>query len=142
MPSNKIFFVAFIILIIFLIFYLEPKTIEIKIADETFSAEVADNDLMRSRGLMYRAAPSPMLFIFSDSSVKSFWMKNVKFPLDIIWIDADKKILGWDRMLPCESEPCKIYNSPGQIKYVLEVEAGFAEKNKIKVGSAVEIPNL
>ena len=45
-------------------------------------------------------------------------------------------------MEPCVSELCKIYKPPSAIKYALEVEAGFAEKNKIKIGGVLEIPNL
>ncbi len=139
MPTDKIFFAAFIIILLLLIFYLKPKTTEIKIAGKTFSAEVADNTLTRSRGLMHRAAASPMLFIFPSETQEGFWMKNVNFPLDIIWIDSEKKIIGWDRMEPCFEKECKIYSPPGPIKYALEVEAGFVEKNKIKVGDSVEI---
>lgn len=142
MIDNKIYFAAFVIFLLLIIFYLKPKTAEIKIAGKTFSAEVADNALTRSRGLMHRAAASPMIFIFPSETQEGFWMKNVNFPLDIIWIDSDKKIIGWDRMEPCLSGECKIYSPPAKIKYALEVEAGFAEKNKIKVGAAVNIPNL
>src|SRR3989344_4601539 len=142
MPTDKIYFAGFIIILLLLIFYLKPKTAEIKIGGKTFSAEVADNMLTRSRGLMYRTAPSPMIFIFPSSTSEGFWMKNVNFPLDIIWIDSEKKIIGWDRMEPCSSEPCKIYSPPAPIKYALEVEAGFAGKNKIKIGGVIEISNL
>lgn len=141
MPADKIFFAGFIIILLLLIFYLKPKTAEIKIAGKILNAEVADNTLMRSRGLMYRTSASPMLFIFSSPTTEGFWMKNVKFPLDIVWIDSEKRIIGTDRMEPCLSEPCKIYNPPGAIKYALEVEAGFVERNKIKTGSKIEILN-
>ena len=142
MIDNKIYFAGFIIILLLLIFYLKPKTAEIKIAGKTFSAEVADNPLTRSRGLMYRSQPSPMIFIFSFPTTDGFWMKNVNFPLDIIWIDEDKKIIGTDRMEPCTSEPCKIYSPPAPIKFALEVEAGFVGKNKIKAGASVDTPNL
>ena len=142
MIDNKIYFAGFIIILLLLIFFFKPKTTEIKIAGKTFSAEVADNPLTRSRGLMYRTVPSPMLFVFPSPTTDGFWMKNVKFPLDIIWIDSDKKIIGTDRMEPCASEPCKTYSPPAPMKYALEMPAGFAEKNKIKVGGVIEIPNL
>ncbi len=139
--EQKIIFAAFIVLIIFLIFYLKPKTAEIKIAGKILQAEVADNTITRARGLMYQSSPKPMLFIFPSPAVEGFWMKNVNFPLDIIWIDSEEKIIGTDRMEPCVSGECKIYNPPAPIKYALEVEAGFVEKNKVKVGERIEIQN-
>ena len=141
-PDNKIYFAGFVLILLLLIFYLKPKTAEIKISGKTFSAEIADNPITRARGLMYRAAPSPMFFIFPFPTAENFWMKNVKFPLDIIWIDENKKIIGTDRMEQCASGHCKIYNPPAEIKYALEVEAGFVQKNKVKVGQIVEIQNL
>ncbi|HLE07432.1 MAG TPA: DUF192 domain-containing protein [archaeon] len=142
MPTDKIYFAGFIIILLLLIFYLKPKTAEIKIGGKTFSAEVADNMLTRSRGLMYRAAPSPMIFIFPSPTSEGFWMKNVNFPLDIIWIDSEKRIIGTDRMETCFEKECKIYSPPGPIKFALEVKAGFVEKNKIKAGGEIEISSL
>lgn len=142
MIDNKIYFAGFVILLLLLVFYLKPKTAEIKIAGKTFSAEVADNPLTRSRGLMHRAAASPMIFIFPSETRGGFWMKNVKFPLDIIWIDSEKKIIGTDKMETCFEKECKIYYPPSPIKFALEVEADFVEKNKIKAGGEIEISSL
>ena len=150
-PDNKIYFAGFILILLFLIFYLKPKTAEIKISGKVLITEVADNPLTRSKGLMFRNSASPILFVFSKPTTESFWMKNVNFPLDIIWIDADKKIIGTDRMETCGGVnrsreaatmpfgECKTYSPPAEIKYALEVEAGFVEKNKIKVGGTLEI---
>ena len=62
-------------------------------------------------------------------------MKNTLIPLDIIWINADKKIEGITKNVqPCKQDPCQTYASPPKTKYVLEVNAGFSEKNGITNG--------
>ena len=82
---------------------------------------------------------SGMLFIFPDSSPRSFWMKNTLIPLDMIWIDESKKIVGiTENVQPCKADPCPSYPSGKPVKYVLEVNAGFAERKGIKENDSVE----
>lgn len=79
-----------------------------------------------------------MLFIFEDQSQHSFWMKNMRFSLDIIWIDKNKTITGITKnSQPCQG-PCETISCAGEAKYVLEVNAGFADKNKIKIGDELK----
>lgn len=78
-----------------------------------------------------------MFFIFEKEGSYNFWMKNMNFALDIIWIDADKKIVDIrENNQPCK-ESCKSLIPAGQAKYALEVNAGFIKKNKIKIGEQV-----
>lgn len=77
-----------------------------------------------------------MLFVFSTSSIKSFWMKDMNFSLDIIWIDENKNVLDVASDISPDTYP-NIFKSPAPARYVLEVSAGFAEKNKIKKGTAL-----
>jgi uncharacterized membrane protein (UPF0127 family) len=86
-----------------------------------------------------------MLFIFEDPSIETFWMKDMNFDLDILWIDENFKILkidknvsknGYDKNHPNLSEKL---HSPAPVKYVLEIPAGNSEKNKIKIGDKIEI---
>lgn len=88
-------------------------------------------------GLMFREKLEQnqgMLFVFPNEENRAFWMKNTFIALDIIWINADKKITGITHATPCNSNPCPLYNSIGKTKFVLEVNAGFAEKNNITPG--------
>jgi uncharacterized membrane protein (UPF0127 family) len=93
------------------------------------------------KGLSNRKYLSPnsgMLFIFKNKQIQKFWMKNMNFPLDIIWIN-DNKIINISKNLPPENDlPKKIYNSDDLCNYVLEVNAGFADKNNIKIGDYVK----
>ena len=80
-----------------------------------------------------------MLFVFEDSKIRSFWMKNTLIPLDIMFINSDYEIIDIQTMEPCLEDPCKNYISKQPAKYALEVNSGFAEDNEIQIGDKVEI---
>lgn len=132
---------------IFIAFFFSPLSLP---ADNSYTkvcirgifleAEVADNPQQRQQGLMFRSSLADnggMLFIFEKEGRYNFWMKNMNFALDIIWIGADKKIVDIkENNQPC-TESCQSLISAGQARYVLEVDAGFVRKNKIKIGEPV-----
>ena len=103
-------------------------------------AEIPQTKKEMSYGLMFRkglAGNRGMLFIFQKEGIYSFWMKNMVFPLDIIWIGADRKIADIRRnALPCRKE-CLSLIPKANAKFVLEVNSGFVEKNRIRVGDRV-----
>ncbi len=112
-------------------------TEEVCFKGDCVKAEVADSLDARAQGLMHRESlkeDAGMLFVFGQEVLPSFWMKNVSLPLDIIWIDKDKKVIGfYPDAKPC-ADSCESIIPPGKIKYVLEVRAGFAEKIGLKPG--------
>lgn len=109
-----------------------------------FKVEIADDPMERSQGLMYRNSMSEdqgMLFIFEKSDYVSFWMKNTLIPLDMIFIDQDHKIAHIEAdVKPCPKGVlnCPLYPSELPVKYVLELNAGLAEKNGLRNGDLVE----
>ncbi len=75
-----------------------------------------------------------VLFVYSQPARPTFWMKEMNFPIDLIWI-GNKRVIGLEKnLLPEGKNPQNLYSSPGEIDYVLEVPAGFIEKNNIKIG--------
>jgi hypothetical protein len=104
----------------------------------TIKADIAKNQDERARGLMFRESleeNSGMLFVFEEEGHHAFWMKNVRFPLDILWLDRDLRVVHISANTPpCIAEPCGIYASPKPAKYVLEVKANFTHENNIKIG--------
>jgi uncharacterized membrane protein (UPF0127 family) len=79
-----------------------------------------------------------MLFVFEREDSYSFWMKNMLIPLDIIWIDKDKRIVDIKTdVLPCK-DSCQGIMPQENSRYVLEVNAGFVEKNKVRIGDKVD----
>lgn len=100
--------------------------------------EIAENAAERNKGLMYRPyLPDSvgMLFIFDEAQEQAFWMKNTIIPLDIIYLGADKKIVSISRNTKPYSE--ESIPSFGPAQYVLEVNAGFSDKNDLKIGDAI-----
>ncbi len=105
--------------------------------------EVADTDTARQKGLMYRhflPQDRGMLFVFSQEGIWGFWMKNTRIPLDIIWMDSLGRIVDLARNVepPGLGQPPVLSNSH-PARYVLEANAGFADRNKIAVGDRAEI---
>ena len=100
--------------------------------------EVAADDELRAQGLMYRDQLRPgtgMLFLFAEDAEHAFWMKNTLIPLDIIWIDADQRVVAVKyNVPPCKVENCPSYPPGVQSRYVLEVAGGVAQAHGIKPG--------
>lgn len=104
---------------------------------DSISAELAVTPEERARGLMFReniAFDQGMLFIFEREDVYSFWMKNMLIPLDLIWLDREKRIVHIERCIPpCKEEPCPSYTPKVPAQYVLELKAGSVERRGIKI---------
>ena len=114
----------------------------------TVSVEIADTDSTRSRGLMFRERlPSNegMIFVFDEPGEHPFWMKNTLIPLDMVWLDAGKRILHVAHSVPpCKADPCPTYPpAPGtRASFVVELASGFAKHHGLKVGDKLDITGL
>jgi uncharacterized protein len=107
------------------------------------SVEVADTAQKRSFGLMYRRDLPElhgMLFLFPDEEPVSFWMKNTPLPLDIIFINAGRAIVGIAQNTTPFSEKPLPSGSPAQ--FVLEVNGGFCQRHGVAVGDRVEFAGI
>jgi len=100
------------------------------------SLEIARTPKEREKGLMFREEldrDKGMLFVFDDEAPRSFWMKNTLIPLDMMFIDSEKKIIKIiENAQPCRNDPCRHYSSEIPAMYVLEMNSGFVRKNNIK----------
>jgi len=109
---------------------------------QKIQVEVANTEVSQINGLSGRealCASCGMLFVYNNSIQRAFWMKNMNFPLDIIWLRGNK-VIGISAGLPPEGEkPLRIYASPEPVDMVLEVNAGFADRNEIKVGDDARV---
>lgn len=100
--------------------------------------EIADTEYETQTGLMYRNSMENnqgMLFVFDDVSERSFYMKNTKIPLDLIFIDGNKTIVSFQKNAKPFDESSLPSNSPA--KYVLEVNAGLVDTWKLSVGDSI-----
>lgn len=116
---------------------LEKQTITI--GSKKLFIKIADEPYEQTQGLSgkeYMAEDEGMIFIFEQSLIPAFWMKNMKFGLDIIWIDAENKIIGLEKNVSPDTYP-KTFSPSSPIKYVLEVNADWSDKNQIKAGDKI-----
>lgn len=102
----------------------------------SFKIEIAQTPAQLSRGLMNRKSlsqDSGMLFIFPDEQIRTFWMKDTLIPLDMIFMDKQKKIVGIVYNATPQTLDVRSVNKPAQ--YVLEINAGQALMNNLKIGA-------
>ena len=114
---------------------------KIKINEIIIPVEIADTVDTRRKGLSDRGAlpiDQGMLFIFDQENVSPpFWMKDMKFAIDIIWIN-DNKIIQIDKNVKPDFDS-KLYLPTEPVDNVLEVNAGFSETNNLQVGDFVNL---
>jgi uncharacterized membrane protein (UPF0127 family) len=108
----------------------------------SITAEVAISDEERQLGLMFREKlnhDQGMIFVFKDEDFHFIWMKNMKISIDILWLDKEKRIVHIERnVAPCKKPPCASYSSKIPAMYVLEIKAGMADKNQLKLYDRLE----
>ncbi len=107
----------------------------------TFRAEVASSHAFRMKGLMFRnelSRDEGMLFVFPEEEMRSFWMLHTRVPLDMIFINEQKRIVNIEEADPCRSTPCRRYASRGRVRYVLEINQGLSRQYGFRQGVPVE----
>lgn len=106
---------------------------------KTLDIEFAEDDYETQTGLMYRnklGNTQGMLFIFPDEQIRSFYMKNTKIPLDIIYIDETQQIVSFQK----NAKPFDESALPSKVpaKYVLEINAGLSDEWQLDVGDKID----
>ena len=122
----------------------EGKTrVRVKTLDIT--AQIAETDKDKRQGLGKRESlpiSEGMLFVYDKSAIYTFWMKDVQFPIDIIWIDKDKKIVDIAHNAQPErdknDDELKRYKPSAEAQYILEINAGLAAANGLEIGDQVD----
>lgn len=146
-----LFALAFLVAFLMLIFYLnisltkfkDGQRVDIKIGKITINAEVSASPIKQEKGLSGRESLKDgegMVFIFPDERNLNFWMKDMKFDLDFIWVNKDR-IVDISENVPVPGPDKKINavkpKEPANI--VIEVSAGFVARNGVKIGDEVII---
>lgn len=110
----------------------------VELGGKHFKVDIADSSEEQALGLMFRdsmPADQGMLFIFPNEAPRSFWMKNTRIPLDIMYFDKDLKMVSISAgAKPCKVSRCPSYPSKGPAQYVLELNAGMASKLGVEAG--------
>lgn len=122
----------------------------VEVGDAAFKVEVADDPAERAQGLSGRAGLTDdggMLFVYQDPVVPGFWMRQMRFALDFVWIGQNCEVVDVTPNVPppgartSESE-LTLYHPAAPVLYNLEVNAGTAERHGIEVGDAVRFHNV
>jgi uncharacterized membrane protein (UPF0127 family) len=119
-----------------------PVAAQVKIADQVIQLEVAASPEQQAKGLMYRdQLPDDrgMLFPFNPPRPVSFWMKNVRINLDMVFLrQGQVKAIAAD-VPPCTAEPCPFYGPPDAVDQVIELRGGRAAELGIQVGDRLVV---
>jgi len=110
----------------------------VELKGERFYVEIADTSEKQALGLMFRdnlPDDHGMLFIFLDEAPRSFWMKNTRIPLDIMYFNSEFELVSVaENTRPCRVQRCPGYPSTGPAKYVLELNAGKSSELGLEPG--------
>ncbi len=109
---------------------------------KVLQVEVMVKDEDRAMGLMFRPSlplDRGLLFLFDPPpDFHTIWMKNCRFPIDIVWLDEEKKVVHVaESVPPCTGDPCPIYQPLRKASYVVELNAGQARREKAAVGATL-----
>jgi uncharacterized membrane protein (UPF0127 family) len=110
------------------------------IGSRTFTLEIASTDDARAKGLMYRDTMPPdhgMIFVFRNEQPLSFWMKNTRLPLDILYLDATGRVVSIHQMRPLDLTGV---TARGLAKYAIELNQGTAAALGVKDGDQLQLP--
>ena len=105
-----------------------------------FPLEIADTPDLQHEGLSGRAdlpSDSGMLFVMKNPQYVGIWMKDMQFPLDIIWLNADREIVTIERGVSPATYP-EVFYPADLSQYVIEMNAGFVEAHGLQAGDALK----
>ena len=115
----------------------------VRVGDVAVQAEIAADEASRQRGLSGRdrlAADAGMLFLLPDDS-PAFWMKDMRFPIDIVWM-RDGRVVDVTSDVPPPpgpDAPLPTYSPRRPANRALEVNAGWAERHGVERGDPIEV---
>jgi uncharacterized membrane protein (UPF0127 family) len=120
-----------------------PAVISLRLpSGKILQSEVMVKDEDRAMGLMFRPslpADQGMLFIFEEPDFHSIWMKNCKFPIDIVWLDEGRRVVDVAPSVPpCKADPCPVYQPMRRARYVVEMNAGQASRERVVRGALLD----
>jgi len=117
----------------------EKKIRKVCFNENCYDVELAKTDEQRQLGLMNRESldeSKGMLFVYEDEGIHTFWMKNTRIPLDILWIDSNGTVVRIIKNAePCTKEYCPSINPNKKANYVLEINGGEADSIGLAEGS-------
>lgn len=136
---------VFLLLLLYFFFPRKLKNGNLTINGKDYQIEYAQTTIQKAKGLSNRNSlcnNCGMLFVFSQTGIHPFWMKDTKIPLDMIWLDENGKIVHYELAKPEPNIPItklKVYKNSIPAKYVLELNASDFSRLKLKIGDTIKI---
>ncbi len=118
----------------------EYAVTELRVRDRTFKLQIADSPEKQQLGLGKRESLRPddgMVFIYTDEAQRCFWMKDMRFAIDIIWLDKQKEIVHIGPDIRPETYP-KTFCPDKSAQYVVELSSGMAARTGLRAGQPLE----
>jgi hypothetical protein len=115
--------------------------VSMKIGSKSFDIEIASTPVAQETGLMKRdsmPADHGMIFVFPDEQLREFWMKNTRFPLDIVFLDTSGKVVSIKQMRAYDQHTT---SSDAPARFAIELNDGAAVNAGISAGDRVTIPS-
>lgn len=109
----------------------------LKFGNKTLHIESVSTASEQAKGLGDRQSLGEnrgMLFIFDSADIRCFWMKDMNFPIDILWLDENKKVIDIKPGVEPDTYP-EAFCSQGEAVYVLEVNAGLSKQAGVSIGT-------
>jgi len=130
--------VAIVLGLVWLVFWSLPKApVSFQVQDNVIALEIADSDAERRQGLSGREHLAPetgMLFVFRRAGYHAFWMPDMRFSLDIVWMDKNFLVVDIEEGVTPDTYP-KLFYPSQEASFVLELNAGQAKEYGITTGS-------
>ncbi len=146
--KKKYLFISGVIMafccLVFLLFFikkqhtLNPETLQIEIKNKTYTMQVARTAMTREKGLSQtkKIPHDGMVFIFPHSGIYSFWMKDMNYPIDILWVNEKFEIVEIRENVYPGTYP-EVFTPQKESIYVLETSAGFVEQHGIQITDTI-----
>jgi uncharacterized protein len=120
---------------------IRPEVQEVSLNGHQVRLEIADTDQERVRGLSGRAGLAHgqgMLFVFERPGSHCFWMKDMRFAIDLIWLDTNGRVVGLEKNMTPGSYPHS-FCPPKPAQYVIELPGGFVTETDLRVGAQLDL---
>ena len=142
LPRKKTLLIIFALLVMTLPFvFYQPNRATLRVGKSTYSLSIAATEQKREMGLSNRTALADgrgMLFVFDKPNTACMWMKDMRFSLDMLWLDTHKKVVHVEQDVTPESYPAS-YCSDVPAKYVVELNTGEVVKTGVRVGQTLRL---
>ncbi|MFP4514658.1 MAG: DUF192 domain-containing protein [Parcubacteria group bacterium] len=139
---NKLFLIITSLVIVSVAIFFSYETKEVQFENISFQAEIADSSAEHYNGLSnrnYLCGNCAMLFVFEDNTERSFVMREMMMPIDIVFINNNMVIDIHKDLKPEGKDYDNYYKSAGAVDMALEINANYSDKYNIKVGDKVII---